>query len=207
MEKNKMIRNMKLRLLLSAAIVAGGFTAVYSAPDLASQNTSDKAALESLVQFPGAPAISDIQIPEVRANYQGNNSGNSNTCTPSAALIPGSGFSPDIQDPVRNQAIIDLLGKIAKCQPLPYSHDGITNTNTEGGMPQAPMGFYKEYTLMVPGRQTGDPAVPIVVGGQTYMTGNMQSARGPERIIIGGGKEIYYTMDHYKTFLHLTIVK
>ena len=74
-------------------------------------------------------------------------------------------------------------------------------------MPQAPKGYYLEYTLMVPGRNTGDGPVPVVIGGQTYMTGPVLSARGPERIIIGGGKEIYYTMDHYKTFLHLTIVK
>ena len=140
----------------------------------------------------------------IRADFQAAQSGG---CTPSQALVPGSDITPKIDDPVRFKAITDLLGKIAGCKPLPYPHDGIINTNTEGGMPAAPKDFYKEYTLMVPGRNTGDPAVPVVIGGQTYMTGPVLSARGPERIIIGGGKEIYYTMDHYKTFLHLTIVK
>jgi guanyl-specific ribonuclease Sa len=79
--------------------------------------------------------------------------------------------------------------------------------NKEGGMPQEPNGYYLEYTLVVPGRKTGDGPVAIDVGGQTYMTGDMQSARGPERIIIGGHEHIYYTPDHYTTFIPLTIVR
>jgi guanyl-specific ribonuclease Sa len=206
-----MIKNTKLALMFTAALVLGGFSAASSAPGVSAKDAGSKPALAALAQSPGAPQVADLSIPVPAQGLTGavtidRQSGNNN-CTPSQALIPGSGFSPSVDDQVRNTAIIELLQKIATCQPLPYSHDGITNTNTEGGMPQAPAGFYKEYTLMVPGRKTGDGPVPIVVGGQTYMTGNMQSARGPERIIIGGGKEIYYTMDHYKTFLHLTIVQ
>lgn len=207
-----MIRNMKLRLLLSAAIVAGGFSAVYSASDTSAADTSAKPALAALIQSPDSLTASDLAVPiPLRAVpdvslADGQTRGN-NACTPSQALVPGSAFSPSIDDQVRLTAITDLLAKIAACKPLPYSHDGIVNTNTEGGMPQAPAGFYKEYTLMVPGRNTGDGPEPVILGGQTYMSGPVLSARGPERIIIGGGKEIYYTMDHYKTFVHLVIVR
>jgi ribonuclease T1 len=130
----------------------------------------------------------------------------SSSCTPNSAIMPGSDFSPRIDDAVRTQAIKDLLTKIANCESLPYSQDGVVNHNSEGGMPQQADGYYHEYTLIVPGRKTGDGAVPVVIGGQTYMTGTMQSTRGPERIIIGQGNEIFYTMDHYGHFVQLTIV-
>jgi guanyl-specific ribonuclease Sa len=208
MENKTMIRNMKLRLLLSAVIVAGGFSAVYSAQDAVSKDAGNKPSFEALVQSPGSQTAPDaaVLVP-MRAMPEALPADKGNACTPSQALVPGTGFSPAIDDQVRVGAIIDLLDRIANCKPLPYSHDGITNNNSEGGMPQAPAGFYKEYTLIVPGRKTGDGPVPVVIGGKTYMTGAMLSDRGPERIIVGGGKEIYYTMDHYKTFLHLTIVK
>lgn len=208
-----MMKNIKLASILAATLVLGGFYPVIS-------NAQDKTSsvIDSLISFPGAQvvapapvtpapvAVTFAEASDTRGNN--NNGGNySSTCKPSAALVPGKGFSPDIQDPVRVKAMNDLLAKIAACKPLPYSHDGITNTNTEGGMPQAAANFYKEYTLIVPGRNTGDGAVPVVIGGKTYMTGTMMSARGPERLIIGGSKEIYYTMDHYKSFVHLTIVK
>jgi guanyl-specific ribonuclease Sa len=128
-------------------------------------------------------------------------------CTPAPDVAPGQGFSPQVNDQVRFAAITDLLDRIANCKPLPYAHDGIVNNNKEGGMPAAPNGYYLEYTLMVPGRKTGDGPVAIDIGGQTYMTGDMQSARGPERIIIGGHEHIYYTPDHYQTFIPLTIAR
>lgn len=206
-----MIKNTKSTFLLAAALLLGGITFAAADPAVSSKTDGAKQSLEGFANVSAAQLTVDLPSPVLSAvstdkQYSSQGSG-SNTCTPSPALAPGKDISPKISDDVRLKAIVDLLGKIAACKPLPYSHDGIINTNTEGGMPQAPKDFYKEYTLMVPGRNTGDPAEPIVIGGQTYMTGPVLSARGPERIIIGGGTEIYYTMDHYKTFLHLTIVK
>jgi guanyl-specific ribonuclease Sa len=39
------------------------------------------------------------------------------------------------------------------------------------------------------------------------MTGPVLSARGPERLMIGDNREVYYTPDHYATFVYLTIVR
>jgi guanyl-specific ribonuclease Sa len=128
-------------------------------------------------------------------------------CVPNADIVPGVDFYPKIEDDVRIGAINGLLEKISSCKPLPYDHDGITFTNREGVLPQAAKDFYKEYTLIVSGRETGDGPVPVVIGGKTYMTGEMLSKRGPERIMIGGGKLVYYTPDHYTTFIELKIVK
>ncbi len=206
------LKLLKSKLLLSAAVLLGGFSFVYSAPGVAANGDPAKPAFDALAQI-SSPISVNIPQPVVReaapsvAEDLKAASGGSDTCTPNPALKPGTGFSPGIDDQVRVTAITDLLSRIAGCRPLPYSHDGIVNNNSEGHMPQAPKGFYKEYTLMVPGRVTGDGPVPVVIGGKTYMTGPVLSARGPERIIIGGGKLIYYTMDHYATFVQLAIVK
>ncbi len=203
--------------LLSAALVFCGFSFAVAGPITTVKDDGAKQSLDALTKTYGAQIGTDLPIPmsrEVAFDTQsdpikggGNNSGGNAGCTPSQVLIPGTDFSPKINDDVRAKAITDLLAKIAACKPLPYPHDGIVNTNSEGHMPQAPAGFYKEYTLMVPGRNTGDGPVPVNIGGTDYMTGPVLSARGPERIIIGGGKLIYYTMDHYATFVQLTIVK
>jgi guanyl-specific ribonuclease Sa len=39
------------------------------------------------------------------------------------------------------------------------------------------------------------------------MTGPVLSARGPERLMIGNHSEVYYTPDHYTTFVNLAIVR
>jgi guanyl-specific ribonuclease Sa len=203
------MKEIKLNLVLAAAVVFGGFSSIYAAPAASVKNDGSKPAFENLVQLPSAQIELDLPAPVLLAALPELTAGvdRANACTPSEALVPGSSIAPKIEDPVRLKAITELLAKIAVCKPLPYAQDGVTNNNKEGQMPQAPAGFYKEYTLIVPGRKTGDAPEPIVIGGKTYMTGAMLSTRGPERLIIGGGKEIYYTMDHYKSSVHLTIVK
>jgi guanyl-specific ribonuclease Sa len=46
----------------------------------------------------------------------------------------------------------------------------------------------------------------VVIGGVTYQVAPDLSARGSERVIIGGGEKIYYTPDHYAHFILLTVV-
>lgn len=202
------MKKIKISLLLASAVLFGGLSSIYAAPAAPAKDEGSKPAFENLVQLPAAQIELDLPAPVMRAAFPDITADRgAPVCTPSQALVPGTGFSPKIEDPVRVKAMIELLAKISVCKPLPYSQDGVTNNNKEGQMPQAPAGFYKEYTLIVPGRKTGDAPEPIVIGGKTYMSGAMLSTRGPERLIIGGGKEIYYTMDHYKSSVHLTIVK
>jgi guanyl-specific ribonuclease Sa len=205
------MKNIKLSLVLAAAVISGGLSAVCSTPAVPAKDEGAKPVFETLTQFPGAQFNIDLPTPVLRADdpvIQSDTAkgGNAN-CTPSSAVAPGTDFSPKINDSIRTAAIIELLAKISACKPLPYSQDGVTNNNLEGGMPQAPAGYYKEYTLIVPGRKTGDGPEPINIGGRTYMSGAMLSKRGPERIIIGGCKSIYYTPDHYATFIELKIVE
>ncbi|HAF96245.1 MAG: hypothetical protein A2X34_05500 [Elusimicrobia bacterium GWC2_51_8] len=212
------MKNIKLSLVLTAAVIFGGFSAVCPTRILAANDEGAKPAFEALVQYPGAQFSVDLPVPGLSepvpaekshnaGDWKGSFSGGNNNCTPSAAIVPGTDFSPKINDSNRTAAIIELLAKISVCKPLPYSQDGVTNNNREGGMPQAPAGYYKEYTLIVPGRKPGDGPEPINIGGQIYMSGSMLGRRGSERIIIGGGKSIYYTPDHYKTFVELKIIQ
>lgn len=63
-----------------------------------------------------------------------------------------------------------------------YSRDGITFANREGFLPAQPLGYYKEYT------------VPPTAGVAT---------RGAERLVVGQAGEVYYTPDHYTSFVRI----
>lgn len=152
-----------------------------------------------LLGFDAIPAPAEITIPLAAPERVAEE-------TRTACPAPGRDFAPKIDDPLRVSTIIKLLTNIYQGNHLPYSQDGATFTNKEGRLPAKPLGFYKEYTLIVPGRKTGDGPVPVVIGGKTYMTGAMLSTRGPERIMVGGGEKIYYTPDHYTNFIELTVV-
>ena len=62
--------------------------------------------------------------------------------------------------------------------PFPYRKDGVTFGNRERLLPQAPRGYYREYTVPTPGA----------------------TDRGARRIVAGGNGELYYTDDHYRSF-------
>jgi guanyl-specific ribonuclease Sa len=63
--------------------------------------------------------------------------------------------------------------------PFPYPQDGSIFRNREARLPSRQIGFYREYTVPVPG----------------------EPDRGPRRLIIGGATELYYTGDHYVSFV------
>ena len=107
-----------------------------------------------------------------------------------------------MEDQARIKAILKLVTDVYNNVHLPYSQDGATFTNKEGRLPKQPLGYYKEYTLL-----TGDAPHTVVIGGQTYQVAPDLSARGSERVIIGGGEFLYYTPDHYAHFIKLIVVQ
>lgn len=79
------------------------------------------------------------------------------------------------------RGIVDVgptLNRIHRGERLAFSHDGSTFQNRERRLPQKPPGYYREYVHTTP-----------------HLSGP-----GPQRIILGGEGEIYYTPDHYRTF-------
>lgn len=64
--------------------------------------------------------------------------------------------------------------------PFPYpSNDGTVFENREQVLPEKQTGYYHEYTVPTPG----------------------SADRGPRRLITGGSQELYYTGDHYASFV------
>jgi guanyl-specific ribonuclease Sa len=68
---------------------------------------------------------------------------------------------------------------IEKGGPFPYREDGTVFGNRERLLPTEKNGYYREYTVGTPG--SGD--------------------RGARRIVTGSGGELYYTADHYGSFV------
>jgi ribonuclease T1 len=79
------------------------------------------------------------------------------------------------------QAIDDVVALLRAGGPFPYRKDGSEFSNREGHLPQQGPGYYREYTVATPGSPD----------------------RGARRIVSGQAGEIYYTRDHYQTFIQL----
>lgn len=66
--------------------------------------------------------------------------------------------------------------------PFPYAKDGSVFGNRERLLPTRPAAHYREYTVRTPG----------------------EDDRGPRRIVTGdGGAELFYTADHYASFVRV----
>ena len=191
------MKKLNLALLLSAFFLAG-LPPAFAAPKTAAYDyLSDLAALPAFDVAVSTP----VEVDGDSDRYE------NPPCVPSQLILPGKGFSPVVSDARRVQAIDDLLAKIAVCKPMPYGNDGNVHSQPHAGLPAKPAGYYLEYTLIVPNRPTGSKPEPVVIGGQTYMTGAVLSPRGPERLMIGNHREVFYTPDHYTTFINLAIVR
>ncbi|MCG8917025.1 ribonuclease N [Actinokineospora sp. PR83] len=108
--------------------------------------------------------------------------------------LPGSG-SGSAAVPSRGRAVEGMVVRalselppqagqtwalIEKGGPFPYPrNDGVTFQNREGRLPKQASGYYKEYTVPTPGSPD----------------------RGARRLITGSGSEVFYTEDHYDSFV------
>ena len=70
------------------------------------------------------------------------------------------------------------LQLIKRGGPYPYQRDGVVFGNYERRLPQRNRGYYREFTVSMPGAKN----------------------RGARRIIEGRDGEYYYTDDHYRSF-------
>lgn len=119
------------------------------------------------------------------------------------AVPSGAGLSPEFSDPGRVSLILDLVARVRDGRPLPFPKDGAVFANRERRLPQQPSGYYREYTVLPP---AGSPS-EITVGGQRFRISPAQGHRGAERLVIGGGELLWYSPDHYKTFVPLKVVR
>lgn len=105
-------------------------------------------------------------------------SGNTETYIITQRQPPTIPTIPITRLPAEARATIVLINKGG---PFPYRQDGTTFRNRERRLPPAPVGYYREYTVPTPGSPD----------------------RGARRIVTGQGNEIYYTGDHYRSFMRV----
>ena len=79
------------------------------------------------------------------------------------------------------QAIRDTLDRIRHGGPFVHAKDGSEFSNREGRLPAREAGYYREYTVETPGA----------------------TDRGARRIVAGAGGDVYFTDDHYRSFVRL----
>jgi ribonuclease T1 len=101
---------------------------------------------------------------------------------PSARNQPESGAVGLSSLPPQARATVAL---IQQGGPYPYSRDGVVFNNAERHLPIKPSGYYHEYTVPTPG----------------------SSDRGTRRIITGSAGELYYTGDHYASFVRVDLAR
>jgi ribonuclease T1 len=86
-----------------------------------------------------------------------------------------------VRDPQEVTAVTQVAAQIDAGGPFRYRKDGTTWENRERRLAKQPPGYYREYTVDTPG----------------------ESDRGARRIIAGGRGEMYYTRDHYGSFVQI----
>lgn len=105
--------------------------------------------------------------------------GSATTCARASVGADGLGWSCVADLPPEAQQTVRLIDRGG---PFPYAKDGATFNNFEGVLPKEPRGYYREYTVKTPGEQD----------------------RGARRIVTGDDDgELFYTADHYETFVRV----
>ncbi len=83
--------------------------------------------------------------------------------------------------PVRTVNLRPTLERIAAGENNAHRNDGTVFRNAQRKLPRKPSGYYREYVVPTDG-----------VRGP-----------GPQRLVLGEEGEIYYTPDHYETFIRV----
>lgn len=86
-----------------------------------------------------------------------------------------------VSDPSERAQVVATMALIDRGGPYPYRRDGATFENRESRLPAQNRGYYREYTVPTPGAED----------------------RGARRLIRGQGGELYYTRDHYRSFMRI----
>jgi ribonuclease T1 len=135
-------------------------------------------------------AVAGIADPGYSDPGQGNPGFNAETTSPGGAAVTSGALAAKTRKPRTLKTIsIDqlppearqTLDAIEQGPPYPYDRDGITFHNYEKLLPVKKDGYYQEFTVKTPG----------------------ENGRGARRIIRGANGELYYTADHYRSFLEI----
>lgn len=81
---------------------------------------------------------------------------------------------------------IDLkptIDRISAGKTLRFPHDGTTFQNRESKLPRQAPGYYREWVVPTPD----------------------EDGPGPQRLVTGDGGDVWYTHDHYRSFLRIPV--
>lgn len=93
-----------------------------------------------------------------------------------------SDLASKVPDTAQRDEVARVLRLIASGEPLPYGQDGSVFQNRESNLPDLPANLlYREYTVPT----AGSPD------------------RGARRLVVGDDGSVYYTSDHYSSFVQL----
>lgn len=81
--------------------------------------------------------------------------------------------------------VTDTWRLIERNGPFPYDEDGSVFQNHEGRLPAEDPGYYHEYTVETRGSDD----------------------RGARRLVTGDEDEVYYTADHYASFVRVDVTR
>ncbi len=101
--------------------------------------------------------------------------------------VPGSNSGLEIEALSKLPAEAAQTWKLIEAKgPFPHPrNDGVTFQNREKRLPAKNSGYYKEYTVPTPG----------------------SADRGARRLVTGSEKEVFYTGDHYSSFVVVDVKK
>ncbi|HWC23412.1 MAG TPA: ribonuclease domain-containing protein [Flexivirga sp.] len=119
------------------------------------------------------------------------------SCATSSGASPATGVTPGATSGAQQNNRDDGMPTVAVAQlpdearttlaliksggPFPYHQDGVVFQNRERLLPRESSGYYHEYTVETPG----------------------SSDRGARRIIKARDGTLYYTSDHYESFMRI----
>jgi guanyl-specific ribonuclease Sa len=106
---------------------------------------------------------------------------------PAVSGVPGADSGLPVESlsslPAQVKDTWELIGRGG---PFPYPrNDGVTFQNREKLLPAKPSDYYREYTVPTPGSDD----------------------RGARRLVTGSSDEVYYTADHYESFVVVDVSK
>ena len=100
---------------------------------------------------------------------------------PDSASASAGGPALERVPPAQREAVLATLARIESGGPFPHRQDGTVFQNREGRLPPRPRGYYREYTVATPGAPN----------------------RGARRLVAGSDGDLWYTSDHYNTFVRI----
>ncbi len=136
---------------------------------------------------PAAVSEKDSPAPATSSGASSSNAPSESATTPPADPLPTVDSSGPKSVLVRtSEGEFDIgptLYRIEKKIPHPHRNDGSVFQNRERRLPIHPRGYYREYVHPTPG------------------------VRGPgaRRVVIGKNGEVYFTVDHYESFVRVEV--